>query len=359
MILLNIFINKLKIYTIILIVLALFFIMFNKFYVPDFSLSDIVFFVKDVNLHGHISVSKDAGKAIGQGLQTIGSQVGLGATMVGVATVVGKTIAKSSLPPLQKAGVILGTSIVSGLAHSGISSINRNTIKASEENNTTSASNIDTSSYVNNLLDNSNVSPLQDLLFNLEMMNYVCLSLIYILIIQLIFKLYFKDTINLNFFNLLSNKTKIKLEYFFNKVIKLNKQTSVIWIWISFMTITFGSSFDAYLLHNLCADIDSFINVHNSFYSNYTGDNINTINKSILDVLENLKLINYVSILSIIFLMLQIVLKFHFNKNKNSIYIWLLLLILILSLAFSAYTCNDLYTNLNSYVKMYINMKNK
>jgi hypothetical protein len=41
------------------------FILYN---IPDFSLSDIVFFVtdgKDVNLHGHISVDKDAGKAIG------------------------------------------------------------------------------------------------------------------------------------------------------------------------------------------------------------------------------------------------------------------------------------------------------
>jgi len=37
--------------------------------IPDLFLSDIVFFVtdgKDVNLHGQVSVDKDAGKAIGQ-----------------------------------------------------------------------------------------------------------------------------------------------------------------------------------------------------------------------------------------------------------------------------------------------------
>jgi hypothetical protein len=37
--------------------------------IPDLSLSDIVYFVtdgKDVNLHGHVKVDKDAGKAIGQ-----------------------------------------------------------------------------------------------------------------------------------------------------------------------------------------------------------------------------------------------------------------------------------------------------
>jgi hypothetical protein len=57
---------------------------------------------KDVNLHGHVSIEKDAGKAIGQGLQTIGSQIGLGATMVGIATAVSKAVVKSGMPPLQK-----------------------------------------------------------------------------------------------------------------------------------------------------------------------------------------------------------------------------------------------------------------
>jgi hypothetical protein len=147
---------------------------------------------KDVNLHGHVSIEKDAGKAIGQGLQTIGSQIGLGATMVGIATAVSKAVVKSGMPPLQKAGIIAGTSVIGGLAHSRISTMNRNTI------NSTSILNNETSSNVNKFLDDSHVSSLQDLLFNLEMMNYVCLSLIYILIIQLVFKLHFKDTVNLN-----------------------------------------------------------------------------------------------------------------------------------------------------------------
>jgi hypothetical protein len=142
--------------------------------------------------------------------------------MVGIATAVSKAVVKSGMPPLQKAGIIVGTSVIGGLAHSRISTMNRNTI------NPTSILNNDTSSNVNKFLEDSHVSPLQDLLFNLEMMNYVCLSLIYILIIQLVFKLHFKDTINLNFFNLFGSNTKIKLEYIFNKIIKFNKQISVI-----------------------------------------------------------------------------------------------------------------------------------
>jgi hypothetical protein len=156
---------------------------------------------KDVNLHGHVSVNKEAGKAIGQGLQTIGTQIGLGATMVGVAGAVGKALTKSGMPPLQKVGIILGSSVISGIAHSRISIMNRNMINDTDLN---SSSSIDTSSNISKFLNDSISSPLQDLLINFEMMSYVCLSLIYIIIIQLLFKLYFKDEIKLKFFNLLN-----------------------------------------------------------------------------------------------------------------------------------------------------------
>ena len=82
------------------------------FYAYNISINiDIINYVKDndnnINLHGHahISLSKEAGKTKGQGLSTVGSEVGLGATMVGVAGAVAKVITKSSLPPVQKAGI--------------------------------------------------------------------------------------------------------------------------------------------------------------------------------------------------------------------------------------------------------------
>ena len=66
------------------------------------SLLDVIIYIndnKDLNLHGHVTVDKEAGKAIGQGLNTIGSQIGLGSTMVGGSAAVGKAIAKSGMPP--------------------------------------------------------------------------------------------------------------------------------------------------------------------------------------------------------------------------------------------------------------------
>ena len=57
-----------------------------KFNWVNLSWSDLVCFMgendKDINLHGHISVTTEAGKAIGRGLQTIGTQLGLGVLLL-------------------------------------------------------------------------------------------------------------------------------------------------------------------------------------------------------------------------------------------------------------------------------------
>ena len=170
--------------------------------ISNISLFDLISYMadkKDIDLHGHVSVNTEAGKAIGQGLQTIGTQIG--ATMTGVAAAVGKALTKSGLPPVQKAGIILGSSVISGIAHSRISIMNRNMINETDLN---SSSSIDTSSNISKFINDSISSPLQDLLINFEMMSYVCLSLIYLIIIQLLFKLYFKDEIKLKNFDILN-----------------------------------------------------------------------------------------------------------------------------------------------------------
>lgn len=326
---------------------------------------DIISCIKDndnnINIHGHgqVTVDKDAGKARGKGLTTIGSQIGLSATRVGLGGAVGKAVAKSSLPPLQKAGVIIGSGLVAGLGHSMISTLNRSQV-LSENNDKSTASNT-TSTYINSniskLMDDSESSPLQNLLFQLEAMDLVCLSLMYLLIIQLVFKFYFKDNVNLNLSKLLGNNINMKIEFYLNKIIKLNKKMNIIWIWFIFIILVYGLSISAYTIHSISTNMDSFIDVHNSFNSNFINNSIFITNKSIKDILLNLEITNYVSIFIIISLIAQIVFKFHFNKTVNNIYIWLMLLILILTLAFSAYTYNDLYTNIDSYVYTYINFR--
>lgn len=188
--------------------------------------------IDDINLHGHVTLDKQAGKAVGQGLNTIGSQIGLGASIVGVSTAVGKAVGKSSFTPVQKAGVIVGSGLVAGLGHSMLTTLNRNQVLSSTYNNTSTTDNTAsvTSDSINKLIDVVQTSPLQDLLFQFEALNYVCLSLIYILVIQVTFKFHFKDNINLIFSRVLGINLNNKLEYYINKIISLNKKMSVVYI---------------------------------------------------------------------------------------------------------------------------------
>jgi len=155
---------------------------------------------KDINLHGHVSLDKDAGESIGKSISLVGSNVGLGASIAGTAAAVSKGVSKSSLPPLQKASIIIGGALFGGTIYSALSEVNRN--KAIKDfsnknnydsnnssgptnvpsNNSASSGPIDTPSesvvsnssdnlnkYVNKFMDDnlSSLSPLQDLAVNL------------------------------------------------------------------------------------------------------------------------------------------------------------------------------------------------
>ena len=266
------------------------------------------------------------------------------------------------MPPLQKVGFIVGSGLAAGLGHSAISTMNRKNIYENNPNLTASSiSSTSADSHVNKLIDDSHLSPLQELLFNGEMMSSVCLGVLYLLIIQLVFKLYFKDNINLNLSKLLGNSTNIKIEFYFNKIIKLNKRMSVLWIWFGSVTIMFGLAINTYVIHDILVNLDSYINIHSKFHPTILNDICPThmCKNSIQDILLNLQMTHYISIIALIFWILQVMLKFHFNNNINNIYIWLTLLILIVALALAVYTYGDLYTQIDNYVKMYIFFRNK
>jgi hypothetical protein len=199
----------------------------------NISLFDLISYMadnKDVNLHGHVKIDKEAGKAIGQGLQTIGSQVGLGATIAGVATAVGKTIAKSSLPPVKKAGVVVGAGFLGGLIHSSISQYNISRNYNENIRNDMKTAIINDSNINKFINDNMSSSPLEVILSNLELTNYICIYMLIILVIQILFKFHFKDEIRLKFSSILGCKFNNSLEIIINKLITLNKKMSIFFI---------------------------------------------------------------------------------------------------------------------------------
>jgi len=238
---------------------------------------------KDINLHGHVSLDKDAAESIGKSISSVGSNIGLGASIAGAAAAVSKGVSKSSLPPLQKAGIIVGGGLIGGTAYSALSSINRNRAlddfvrkNNSDSNNSSgptnvpsnnnsassgptdtpsgpivsnnAASNIDKNisndlnnnicsdsgnnlnNYVNKFMDDnlSSLSPLQELLFDVQIINYVCLYMIMILFIQILFKFHLENkNLNINFSRFIGFKFNEKLNYYINKLILLNKKMSI------------------------------------------------------------------------------------------------------------------------------------
>jgi hypothetical protein len=200
----------------------------------------MVFYLGDnskdsVNLHGHVNLDKEAAKYIGQGINTIGNQIGLAGTITGVSTAVAKGITKSSMPQLQKAIIIGGGAVLGGMIHMGVSAINRNSYLQNSSvcstDNNISNNNI-SNLHINKFMDDfsSNFSPLQELLLFVQILNYVCLSLVFVLAIQLLFKFFIKDNININISNIVGINFDIKFNYYLNKIIILNKKMNNIYM---------------------------------------------------------------------------------------------------------------------------------
>ena len=66
----------------------------------------------DINLHEHVNMTKEAATEISKGISTVGSNMGSGAAIVGIVGTVGKTVAKSSMPPLQKTAVVVASGLM-------------------------------------------------------------------------------------------------------------------------------------------------------------------------------------------------------------------------------------------------------
>jgi hypothetical protein len=57
------------------------------------------------------------------------------------------------------------------------------------------------------------------------------------------------------------------LEYYINKIIKLNKNMSNIYIWLILLLLLVGLSLSAYASGDLYNNLGTYINIHNSLKS--------------------------------------------------------------------------------------------
>jgi hypothetical protein len=227
----------------------------------------ILNYVNDKNFEAKtsIEIGKEAAIEISKGISNLGNNIGLGATVAGVCTAVTKGITKSSLPPVQKAGIITAGGVIGGVIHVGASAINHNNnnnISISSQTLNKSINN----DNVNNFLDLSNNSPLEILLQCINILSDINIFLMFILALQLFYKFYITDKPQLNWVEYIFSSTySDKFKSLIYKIIKLNKNMSMIYIVIVIILLIVSMCSLSYISLELYNNLDNYINVHNSY----------------------------------------------------------------------------------------------
>jgi hypothetical protein len=126
-------------------------------------------------LKGKIVLDKEAGAEVAKGLSTLGSNVGLGACVGAIAGGVSKAVAKSPLPPIQRAGLVIGAGLAGAVIHAAANAINAQTHaeRSINKSSTTTNQNIlpkDSHEFIDSL---SNHTPLEILLQSICILNSI------------------------------------------------------------------------------------------------------------------------------------------------------------------------------------------
>jgi outer membrane lipoprotein SlyB len=137
-----------------------------------------------VNVSGHVHVNDgEAGKSLANHVGIIG---GMGI----VGGLVGKAVAKAPMPPLAKAVIVVGGAAAGGAIEKTIDnwSGNGGAYGTSSTNNGT----------ISKLVGDSQISALQENFFLQEIIYLGILYIFLVVVVQLMFKLYFRDSVSLN-----------------------------------------------------------------------------------------------------------------------------------------------------------------
>lgn len=168
------------------------------------------------------------------------------------------------MPPIQKAGVIIAAAIAGAGIHVGASAINRkNNIINSVEPGTFGGKSSDICKGINKLIDQSDHSPIKYLILSIEILNHVCLFLVFNLVIQLFFKFYINENkVKLNISGFIGNSLNEKFNYYYLIIIKLNKQMSHFYIWILLIIFIISLYFSGLYSVELYNNLDDYINIY-------------------------------------------------------------------------------------------------
>jgi hypothetical protein len=132
---------------------------------------------KDITIKGKVVLDKEAGTEVAKGLSNLGSNIGLGACVGAMAGGVAKAVVKSPLPPMQKAGLVIGAGLIGAVIHTGASAINAQTHAQTHADKSSTATNQtalpkDVNQFIDSITD---YTPLEILLQCIYILNSICI----------------------------------------------------------------------------------------------------------------------------------------------------------------------------------------
>ena len=106
-------------------------------------------------------------------------------------------------------------------------------------------------------------SELMLLIFCIEALTCVCLYFIIILFMMILFKFYInEEKVKLNLSSLIGDKINNNLNYYLIKLIQLNKKTSTVYIFITFILLFISLGYDCYFITVLYNNLDKLVDLH-------------------------------------------------------------------------------------------------
>jgi hypothetical protein len=108
--------------------------------------------------------------------------------------------------------------------------------------------------------DTDGYTDLMLLIFSIDTLIAVCLSITIILFIMLLFKFYLgassEEKVKFNLSSLIGQKLNLKFNHYFIKLIQLNKKTNNVYIFICFILLFIGLGFNCYFISELYNNLD-------------------------------------------------------------------------------------------------------
>lgn len=158
----------------------------------------------------------------------------------------------------------MGGSVVGGVVHVIASAINHNNTQSNKGFYVNKPSN---NGNINNLLDINIDSPLEILLQCINILSDTSLFFIFILSLQLFYKIYVSDKPELKWLEFIFSSTysnKIRTKVY--KIIKLNKDMNMIYIVIILVLLIISMCAISYTSLELINNLEKYINVYIEHY---------------------------------------------------------------------------------------------